>query len=230
MKDFRFLQVLALVGAAACSRERLEPAGMPAAEMAAVSPTVSMQRVSLVPRTLYLYIGQTGKLTPVFFPSNATDKRVRWSASIGGGAWVDQNGVVTAIGRGWTNVTVHTVDGDYQSTSRVYSTCNDVAGVEFGHSGDIVLTRGERFDLMARSVGEDPSAPPSYPGLIWSSSNPETVSVDSGTGRVTARATGRAAITATSSSDTSKYASCGIVVLNAGPAAEGGVGFVRLDE
>lgn len=223
------MAVLALV-AVACTWERLGPDVAPAAVEATEEPTVSVRRVTLDPRTLYLYIGQKGKLTPYIFPSNATDRRVRWTASIGGGAWVDQEGVVTAIGRGWTNVTVHTLDGDYQSTSRVYSSCNEVAGVEFEHDGDIILTRGERFDLLARAVGEDRAAPPSYPGLVYCSSNPEVASIDPGTGRVRALATGRATITATSSRDTSKCAFCGVVVLDAGPAAEGGVGFIQWDD
>lgn len=230
MKNLRFSGMLAVILAASCSVDRIGPEGA-SGEFHSVQPcTVSVTRVYVQPRLLNLYIGQKGQLTVTVYPSDATDKRVRWTNSIGGGAWVDQNGLVTTYGKGWTNVTVHTLDGDYQSTARVHVTCNNVAGVEFEHADTVVLTRGERFDLQAHAIGEDRAAPPSYPGLEWTSSDPQAVSVDPDTGRVTALASGEALITATSASDKAISASCRVVVLNAGPSAEGGIGFRDIDK
>ena len=220
--------LLATMVAVSCTMDRIGPEVAGDGFRLIQPSSVSVSRVEVHPRNLFLYIGQTGQLHATIYPSNATDQRLRWTSTLGC-VYVDQNGVVTAMAKGNASVTVHTIDGDYQSTARIFVTINPVVGVEFGHGGEVILTRGERFDLQARAVGEDRTVQPSYPGLEWSSSAPEIVSVESGRGRITALASGEAFITATSAIDNSKYATCRVVVLNAGPAAEGGVGFRNLD-
>ncbi len=228
MKDFCFVCLLPVLAAVSCTLEKTCPEG--AGEWAGAAPAaaVSVTGVNLEPRNVNMYVGQSVKLTATVRPSNATDKRLRWTCTMGCVS-VSQEGVVTAMTKGYATVTVHTLDGDYQSSIRVTSTFNNVSAVEFLSPGEIVLTRGERFDMQALAVGEDRLAPPSFRGLEWSSSAPQTVAVDPSTGRATAMSSGEAYVTATSSSDTSKSASCRVVVLNAGPAAEGGVGFRSLD-
>jgi uncharacterized protein YjdB len=141
---------------------------------------------------------------------------------------VDKEGNVTGVSQGWAAITVHTIDGDYQSTARVKVSVNGVASVRLSHPDGIILTRGEKFDLSALAIGEDRSAPPSKPALKWSSSDTNVATVEAQRGQVRALNTGTALITVTSEADGTKTAVCPVTVLDAGPACEGGVGFKDL--
>ncbi|MBO7604137.1 MAG: Ig-like domain-containing protein [Bacteroidales bacterium] len=231
MKDFCFVGLGALLFAVACTSaglEKFEQMTPPAPVAQAASGQVRVRGVDVNPRLLELYVGQTKPLIVTVYPSNATDQSVRWTHSGGGIAYVDSQGNVTGLSAGWAAITVHTIDGDYQSTARIKVSVNSVASVRLSHPGGIILTRGEQFDLSATAVGEDSSAPPSKPALKWSSSNPEVAAVDANRGRVKALGTGRAVITVTSEADGSITAGCPVTVLDAGPACEGGVGFKDL--
>ena len=227
MKDFCLLGLVALLLAVSCVQEQYEPALC--GTNGEIKPmAVSVRGINVEPRRLDLYIGQTKQLTATVYPADAGDKRVRWTQSVGV-ASVDQNGNVRGLAAGNASVTAHSLDGDYQSTARIFVTKNAVASVRIEHSGDIILTKGEIFDLKALAIGEDPSAAPSYPSLRWSSTVPDVASIDPETGRVRAKAAGEALIEATSVNDTGKKAACKVTVLDAGPACEGGVGFKHWD-
>ena len=231
MKDFCFVGLWALLFAVACTSvglEGFEQMTPPAQVAQAASGPVRVRSVDVNPRLLELYVGQTKPLTVTINPSNATDQSVRWTHSGGGIAYVDKEGNVTGVSQGWAAITVHTIDGDYQSTARVKVSVNGVASVRLSHPDGIILTRGEKFDLSAFAIGEDRSAPPSKPALKWSSSDTNVAAVEADRGRVRALNTGTALITVTSEADGTKTAVCPVTVLEAGPACEGGVGFKDL--
>lgn len=67
--------------------------------------TVAVTSVAVSPKTLNLEEGQTGTLTATVKPDNATNKTVTWTTSNDKVATVDNNGVVTAVGKGTATIT-----------------------------------------------------------------------------------------------------------------------------
>lgn len=67
--------------------------------------TVAVTSVTVSPKTLDLEVGQTGTLTATVKPDNATNKTVTWTTSNDKVATVDNNGVVTAVGKGTATIT-----------------------------------------------------------------------------------------------------------------------------
>jgi len=158
-------------------------------------------------------------------PSNADDKSVYWKPAQGGYVVCDQEGNVTGTKEGQGTVTVHTNDGDYQSTARITVSVNPVASVEISDPNGIVLKVGETYDLTAKAIASDTSAEPSYPTLYWSSSSSSVASVNSG--HVVALTAGETTITVRSVKYSSIYATCKVTVLGDGAGSGGseGVGF-----
>lgn len=67
--------------------------------------TIKVTSVAVSPKTLNLEVGQTGTLTATVKPDNATNKTVTWTTSDAKVATVDNNGVVTAVGKGTATIT-----------------------------------------------------------------------------------------------------------------------------
>ena len=83
-----------------------------------VSSDVAATGITLSNTELQLQYKNTAKLTVTVNPPNATNKNVTWTSSNEKAATVDQNGNVTAKGRGAATITV-TVDG-----TNISDTCN----------------------------------------------------------------------------------------------------------
>ena len=98
---------------------------------------VPVTGVSLDKATLELYTGGTGTLTATVQPDNATNKNVTWRSNNADVATVD-NGTVTAVGAGETDITVTTEDGGKTATCHVtvtqsaYSISADTTALNFG--------------------------------------------------------------------------------------------------
>jgi len=84
-----------------------------------VSVAVPVTGVVLSENRVDLYLGKTeaATLTATVEPSNATNKAVVWSSGNAAVATVDQNGVVTAVGKGYTTITATAADGSGKSDS-----------------------------------------------------------------------------------------------------------------
>ena len=80
---------------------------------------VAVRGIALEKDTLSLREGRTATLTATVTPEDATNKNVVWSSDNEDVATVDQNGVVTAVGRGEATITVTTEDGNKTATCTV---------------------------------------------------------------------------------------------------------------
>ncbi|MGE5398468.1 MAG: Ig-like domain-containing protein [Chitinophagales bacterium] len=80
----------------------------------------SVSSITLNQKEISLGVGDsTLTLTPSILPESATNKNVKWESSDPGVAAVDQNGVVTAVGRGNTVITATSISGNYLDSCQV---------------------------------------------------------------------------------------------------------------
>ena len=85
------------------------------------APSIPVTDVTLDQSNVKIYLDKTGSesanLTATVEPGDATNKAVTWSSENAAVATVDQNGVVTAVGKGYTTITATAADGSGKSDS-----------------------------------------------------------------------------------------------------------------
>ncbi len=150
--------------------------------------TTPVESVIVTPDTALMYVGDTIELTAIVYPEDATNKSIIWSSSDENVATVDQQGVVTAVGKGEATITAESVDGP-SATCAV--TVNEVE-IQYSislNASQATLSIGETFQLIATLNPSDDEAT-----MEWKSSDSEVATVDAN-GLVTAVSGGIASIT-----------------------------------
>ena len=114
-----------------------------ACDVVVKQPVTSM---SLSASSLSLDAGDTKTLTVSIYPTNADNKEIAWSSSDEKVAVVDQNGKVTAVGKGSAVISAATKDGSNLTktcnvtvTGTIYN-CKDVSELESKHNYDVNCT------------------------------------------------------------------------------------------
>ena len=152
--------------------------------------------------------GETYQLRPDISPSNATNKKLKYTSSDTKVAEVSASGLVTAKSEGEARIRAAETDG-----SDEYAVCYvtvagkaKVTGITLNQTS-ATLGRGKKLALKA-------AISPSYASnkkVVWKSANTKVATVD-GSGNVTAKAPGRTKITVTSAENSSYQASCTVTV------------------
>ena len=155
-----------------------------------------------------LKAGQTYQLKPYISPSDATNKKLKYTSSDTKVAEVSASGLVTAKSEGEAKIRAAATDG-----SDEYAVCYvtvtgkaKVTGITLDRTSAEVK-RGEKLTLNA-------TVSPSYASnkkVVWKSANTKIATVDAN-GSVTAKAPGRTKITVTSVENSSYQASCTVTV------------------
>ena len=155
-----------------------------------------------------LKAGQTYQLKPYISPSDATNKKLKYTSSDTKVAEVSASGLVIAKSEGEAKIRAAATDG-----SDEYAVCYvtvtgkaKVTGITLDRTSAEVK-RGEKLTLNV-------TASPSYASnkkVVWKSANTKIATVDAN-GSVTAKAPGRTKITVTSSENSSYQASCTVTV------------------
>ena len=144
--------------------------------------------------------GSSFTLTATVSPQNADDKSVSWTSSNSSIAIVDQNGKVTAVGKGTASISA-TADG-------VSSACTVIVVVNVENislsRASIKMNKGEVYPLSAEVNPVDATDR----SIIWKSSNNGIATVDQN-GNVSAVGSGSSKITASSGG---KSATCDVTV------------------
>lgn len=169
------------------------------------SKAVSVESVSLDRKDLALTVGESATLTATVFPSNATDKNVRWTSTNTLAVSV-VDGKVTALKVGSATVTVTTQDGGRTASCRV-TVKSKVVSVESVRldKKDLTLTVG-KSEVLTATVSPSNAT---NRNVRWSSSD-ETVA-SAVNGRVMAFKPGSATVTVTTE-DGGLTASCQVTV------------------
>lgn len=169
------------------------------------SKAVRVESVNLDRKDLALMVGESATLTATVFPSNATDKNVRWT-SANTSVVSAMDGKVTALKVGSATVKVTTQDGGRTASCRVTvkSKAVSVESVSLNKSS-VAIIAGESVTLV---VTVSPSNATNK-NVSWHSSDESVATVSNG--RVTALKAGSAVITVTAE-DGGKTAICQVSV------------------
>lgn len=169
-------------------------------------PRVSVGAVQLDHDELTLAAGEETVLVPKITPADATNKDVFWQSDNSDVASVDENGKVTAMAVGKTDVMVMTADGDHVASCSVTVDGGvEVEGVAFSKP-KLTLAEGEEALLEPQITPENAS----NKRVHWESENSGVATVDDH-GKVTAVAVGTATVMVTTE-DGDMKASCEVQV------------------
>ena len=164
--------------------------------------------VAITPVTKILNAGEQLTLSATVDAIGAVSREVLWSGDNNAVATVDsKTGKVTAVGVGEVEITARSRE-DHSKSATVKVQVAGVRSVSLSVATLLLQNQGETRDLKAtvNVLGTVDK------GVKWSSNNPSVATVDPVTGKVTAVATGRARITATSKVDATKSATCQVSV------------------
>lgn len=169
---------------------------------------ISLKSIEIVPQTLTLTEGNSGKLEVAFNPNNATDKSVTWQSSNSNIVTVDSSGNLKAISSGTATITATSNDGGYTSSSKIIVKALDksLKGISL-NKAELNIVVGESDNL---SVNYNPSYA-SNKEVTWESSNTEVATVENG--KVVAKTPGNAEIKVTSK-EGNYQATCKVNVLS----------------
>ncbi|KRF03698.1 hypothetical protein ASG89_02760 [Paenibacillus sp. Soil766] len=165
---------------------------------AAVSPIVgpvAVSGVSLNKGNETLAVGDVLELQAIIAPSYATNKTILWSSSDEAVATVTSNvypgAAVEAVGEGIATITAQTEDGNYIASCVITVEQSAVERISLDET-NLSLKVNDTHTLTGVIT-------PSYASnqnVVWTTSNPEVVTVD-GTGHIIALQVGTAVITVT---------------------------------
>ena len=167
---------------------------------------VAVTSLTLDSTSIILVEGDSQTLTATILPSNAENQKVIWTSSNSSVATVN-NGVVTALIPGISNVSARSDDGGHIATcqvsviAKVYS----VTSISLDKTS-AEITEGDEVTLVATITPENATDK----NVTWSSNNTEVAVVDKN-GKVTALKPGQATITVTSE-DGGNTATCEVIV------------------
>jgi uncharacterized protein YjdB len=163
---------------------------------------VEVSELQLSPGNATLLVNETVKLEAKVLPAEVADKSLTWTSSNSAVASVDNNGLVTALSVGETNISVSLVNHKgFEKTCAI-----TVTEVRINLSESAVsMKTGETVTLTAAilpaSVSQD---------VTWTSSDPNVATVANGV--ITAVSAGTATITATSAANSAVTAACAVTI------------------
>lgn len=151
-------------------------------------------------------VGGSVTLTPVFTPSNATNKTLTWTSSDTKIATVSSKGVVTPKKDGTCKITCISKDGGYAATCTITVKTVKATGITLDQS-EVYVDKGGQFTLRATVLPENAT----NKKVTWSSTKTSVCRVTSA-GVVTAVGAGTCNIKATTANGT-LVATCKVTVI-----------------
>lgn len=158
-----------------------------------VTPNIPVSSIVISSIKTTLYPGESMCIEAAVYPSNATNRAIKWSSNDTNVATVDPiTGLVSAQNLGTTTITAKAQDG-----SGVVGTCSiSVSAIPVRHISispeQITLAIGETAHINATIMPDNAS----NKTIIWTSSDDSVATVETYTGVVKAKSSGSAKITA----------------------------------
>ena len=175
-------------------------------------PTVKkVTKVSLSKKSVVLVKGRSTTVKATVTPTNATNKKLKWTTSNAKVATVNQSGKITAKGRGNATIKVMALDGSNKYATVKVTVKQPVTSVKLNRNSAILKAKGK---AKQKTVTLKATAYPknaNNKSVSWKSSKSKIATVNS-KGKVTAKKKGTCYITATAKDGSKKSAKCKIVV------------------
>ena len=175
-------------------------------------PTVKkVVKVSLRKKSVVLVKGRSTTVKATVTPTNATNKKLKWTTSNSNVAVVNSQGKITAKGRGNATIKVMALDGSNKYATVKVTVKQPVTSVKLNRNSAILKVKGK---AKQKTVTLKATAYPknaNNKSVSWKSSNSKIATVNS-KGKVTAKKKGTCYITATAKDGSKKSAKCKIVV------------------
>lgn len=163
-------------------------------------------RVTLSAPEKSVYVGGTLTLTPAYTPEDATVKTVTWQSLNEKVATVDENGVVTGVGRGNVNIKATAADGSGRTASYAVRVMQQPTAITLQES-DVTVNVGSYKTLRATVAPSNTD----NKRVTWTSSD-ESVATVNASGRVTPVAPGTCTVTCASEDFPDVKTTAGITV------------------
>lgn len=176
--------------------------------LTAFAATKKVTKVTISKTSATVYTTKTLALTAKVSPSNASNKKVKWSTSDKKVATVDSNGVVKGVKAGKATITVKAADGSGKT-----ATCK-VTVKKFVKISSLKMNSASKALDIGKTVTLKAAVSPSNASITtykWTSSNKKVATVDSN-GVVKGVKAGTATITATSTDGSNKKTTCKVTV------------------
>lgn len=142
--------------------------------------------------TASVYEGKTVQLSANVTPSTAKDKRITWSSENKSIATVDSNGLVKGIKPGTAKIRATSVANSSKSVTCTVTVKKVTKATKIKlNTNEVRVEKGKTYKLSATITPSNTT----FKEITWSSSNTAVATVDS-SGKVTAKGTGTAIITA----------------------------------
>ena len=161
--------------------------------------------ISLDKYSMTILLGSNAQLTAAIIPSNATYRQYSWSSDNPLVATVSTTGLVTSVAPGSAYIKATTIDG-FEASCYV-TVAIPATGVSISPAA-VSLDAGDMYFLTATVFPENVG----NPGLVWTSSNEDVVTVTQG-GLIRAVGSGRTVtITATAADGSGVYGTATVFV------------------
>ena len=175
-------------------------------------PTVKkVTKVSLSKKSVVLVKGRSTTVKATVTPTNATNKKLKWTTSNSKVAVVNSQGKIIAKGRGNATIKVMALDGSNKYATVKVTVKQPVTSVKLNRNSAILKVKGK---AKQKTVTLKATAYPknaNNKAVSWKSSKSKIATVNS-KGKVTAKKRGTCYITATAKDGSKKSAKCKIVV------------------
>ena len=181
-------------------------AGQTATITMTVIPTLA-ESLSVFPQSITLKVGESGNIAVTIAPNTTTNKAVSYSSANETIATVDNNGLITGVGLGETEVIISTMDGSSLSASvKVNIIPTPAESVSIEYNGSSSLHVGQTAQLSAIVLPEDATDK----SVTWQVQNAEVLSV-SPEGLLKAVGLGEAWVSATTSNGKAAYMTFNVI-------------------
>ena len=170
-----------------------------------------VSKVGLSKKSVTLIKGRNTTIKAKVSPTNATNKKLKWTTSNAKVATVNQSGKITAKGKGTATIKVRALDG-----SNKYATCKvtvkqPVTSIKLNKKKVTLKAKGSAKQKTATLRATVSPKNANNKKVKWTSSKSKIATVNS-KGKVTAKKKGTCYVIATAKDGSKKSAKCKIVV------------------
>ena len=175
-------------------------------------PTVKkVTKVSLSKKSVVLVKGRSTTVKATVTPTNATNKKLKWTTSNSKVAVVNSQGKITAKGRGNSTIKVMALDGSNKYATVKVTVKQPVTSVKLNRKLANLKVKGKAKQKTVTLKATVYPKNANNKSVSWKSSKSKIATVNS-KGKVTAKKRGTCYITATAKDGSKKSAKCKIVV------------------